>query len=195
MDPILSSNELLSLLLGYITNNMPMKALDLYNQVSSMLNANLYTILYSACSAKSNEKAIMLGKQPLSDMPPTFEDNLIVMGSAIHMLMKFGDVKQAEHLFSKLNKRDASCYEAIMNGYNIYGLPEKALDLFGQASSMLNPKLYSIMYSACAASFDEKAIKSGKRLLDEMPKMLNDNLIVMGSAIHNADEIWRSAAS
>jgi pentatricopeptide repeat protein len=132
MDSIMSSNNPSSLTLGYITNNMPMKALDLYNEASSMLNANLYAILYSACSAASNERAIMLGKQLLDRMPKIFEDDSIVMRSAIHMLMKFGEVHQAEDLFSHMKKRDAASYGVMMNGYNINSEPRKCLKLFDE---------------------------------------------------------------
>jgi pentatricopeptide repeat protein len=163
---------------------MPMKALDLYNEVSSMLNANLYAILYSACSEASNDRAIMLGKQLLTSMPKIFEDDSILMRSAIHMLMKFGEVQQAEGLFLRLKKRDAASYGVMMNGYNINGLPGKALDLFDRAASLLNANLYTIMYSTCAALSNDRVITLGKQLLNKMPKMLNDNLIVMGSAVH-----------
>jgi pentatricopeptide repeat protein len=169
---------------GYNINGLPDKALDLFEQASSMLNANLYIIMYSTCAALSDEKAIIFGKRLLDKMPEMFKDDLIVMGSAIHMLMKFGEVQEAEHLFSLLEKRDASSYGVMMNGYNINDLPEKALDLFEHASSMLNANLYTIMYSACAALSDDSAITFGKQLLDKMPKLLNDNPIVMGSAIH-----------
>jgi pentatricopeptide repeat protein len=183
---ILSCNQVSLYLysLGYITNNMPMKALDLYNEASSMLDANLYAILYSACAGLSNERAITLGKQLLDKMPKMFEDNLIVMGSAIHMLMKFGEVQEAERLFSQIKQPNAAGYGAIMNGYNINGLPEKALDLFDQVSSMLNVTLYIILYSTCAALSNDRAIMLGKQLLNKMSNMFEDNSIVMGSAIH-----------
>jgi pentatricopeptide repeat protein len=169
---------------GYNINGLPDKALDLFDQVSSMLNANLYTIMYSTCAGVCNERAITLGKELLRGMPHTFKNELIVMGSAIHMLMKFGEVQEAEHLFSQMGKQGPSTYGVMMNGYNINGLPDKALDLFDQASCMLNANLYTIMYSTCAALSDDRAITFGKGLLDKMPKMLNNNSIVMGSAIH-----------
>jgi pentatricopeptide repeat protein len=163
---------------------MPMKALGLYNEASSMLDTNLYAILYSACAGLSNERAITLGKQLLSSMPKIFEDDSIVMGSAIHMLMKFGEVREAERLFSQMKKPGATSYGVMMNGYNINGLPERAFDLFDRASSMLNANLYTIMYSTCATLSNETAITLGKQLLSSMPKIFEDDSIVMRSAIH-----------
>jgi pentatricopeptide repeat protein len=184
MHPIVSFNKPFSLTLGYITNNMPTKALDLYNEIPSKLDSNLYAIVYTACGATCNERSVTLGKQLLSDMSQIFKDDLIVMGSAIHMLLKFGDVEQAELLFLQMKKRDASSYGVMMNGYHLNGLPEKALDLFDAVSSMMNANLYTIMYSACATLSNDRATTLGEQLLEKMPTMFNDNLIVMGSAIH-----------
>jgi pentatricopeptide repeat protein len=169
---------------GYNINGLPEKALDLFDHVSSMLNPNLYTILYSTCTNLSNDRAITLGKQLLIDMPHVFNDDLIVIGSAIHMLMKFGEVQEAERLFSQMKKRDAASYGIMMNGYNINQSSEKALDLFEHVSSMLNPNLYTIMYSTCATLSNDRAITLGKQLLSSMPKVFQEDLIVMGSAIH-----------
>jgi pentatricopeptide repeat protein len=105
--------------LGYITNNMPIKALYLYNEASSILDANLYAILYSACAGLSNDRAIMVGKHLLDKMPMVFEDDLIVMGSVIHMLMKFSEVQEAEGSFSCLRKRDVANFGVMINGYKL----------------------------------------------------------------------------
>jgi pentatricopeptide repeat protein len=152
MDPIVSSNEPLSLPFGYIRNNMPMKALDLYNEVSSMLNANLYAILYSACAALCNERAIQLGKQLLEKMSTKLHDDLIVMGSAIHMLMKFGDVKEAEHLFSQMKKPEPSIFGVMMNGYNINSEVQKCLKLFEEVK-LQKIKLDERIYAALAGAY------------------------------------------
>jgi pentatricopeptide repeat protein len=140
--------------------------------------------VYSTCASLSNDRAITLGKQLLDKMPKMFEKDSIIMGSAIHMLMKFGEVREAERLFSLIKERDASSYGVMMNGYNLNGLPEKALGLFEQASSMLNASLHTIIYSTCAALSDDRAITLGKQLLSNMPKIFKDDLVVMGSAIH-----------
>jgi pentatricopeptide repeat protein len=132
-------------------NNMPMKALDLYNEASSMLDVNLYAILYSACGATSNDRAIMLGKQLLDKMPKTLNDNSIVMGSAIHMLMKFGEVQEAERLFSQIKKPDAASYGVMMNGYNINSEVQKCLKLFEDAKRQkikIDERIYTALIGA-----------------------------------------------
>jgi pentatricopeptide repeat protein len=67
------------------------------------------------------------------------------------MLMRFGEVQQAERHFSQMNKRDASCYEAIMNGYNINSEPQKCLKLFEEAKRQkikLDERIYASLVSA-----------------------------------------------
>jgi pentatricopeptide repeat protein len=140
--------------------------------------------MYSACATLSNERVITMGKQLLDEMPETLNNNLIVMGSAIHMLMRFGEVQEAERLFSQIEKPDAASFGVMTNGYNLNGLPEKALDLFDQVSSMPNAKLYIIMYSTCVTLSSDRAIKLGRQLLNGMAQVFEDDVIVMGSAIH-----------
>jgi hypothetical protein len=188
MSPIVSSDNPSSLHLGYITNNMPMKALDLYNEVSSMLNANLYAILYSACSEASNDRAIMLGKQLLTSMPKIFEDDSILMGSAMHMLMKFGEVQEAEHLFTSMKKRDASSYGVMMNGYNISNEPQKCLKLSEEAKRQkitLDGPMCVSLVGACSKI---GMISMSRNIVEQIPKYLLSSSRVQNSLI----DMWVS---
>jgi hypothetical protein len=97
-------------------NDLPAKALDLHDDVSSMMNTNLYSILFSACAALSNERAITFGKQLLEQMPQMLYGDLILTGSAINMLMKFGEVKEAERLFHTAKKKSVVLFGAMMQG-------------------------------------------------------------------------------
>jgi pentatricopeptide repeat protein len=172
------------MILGYVFNGMPEKVLHMFDRMTVQPNEVIATILFNACAKVADSHALKLGQIMLTQLPVAFFDNHIVMNSATDMLMRFGDVKEAERLFSHMKKRDAASYGVMMNGYNINGLPDRALDLFDQASSMLNANLYTIMYTACATLSDDRAVTFGKRLLNKMPKILNENMIVIGSAIH-----------
>jgi pentatricopeptide repeat protein len=136
---------------GYNLNGSSEKALDLFDEVSSILSANLYTIMYSTCATLSNERAITLGKQLLDKMPTKLHDDLAAMGSAIHMLMKFGEVQEAEHLFSCMKKRDASSYGVMMNGYNINSEVQKCLKLFEEIKLQkikVDERIYALLIGA-----------------------------------------------
>jgi pentatricopeptide repeat protein len=170
MNPIASSYNPSSLTVGYITNNMPMKALDLYNEASSMLDANMYAILYSACAGLSNDRAITLGKQLLNKMPKMLKDNLIVMGSAIHMLMKFGEMQEAEFLFSQIKQPNAASYGVMMNGYNINSEPRKCLKLFDEAKRQ-EIKLDDRIYASLVGAYSKIGmISMCRNIVEQIPK-------------------------
>ena len=76
-----------------------------------------------------------------------------VMNSAIHILMKFGDVAYAERLFSRMKRHDAYTYGVMLNGYGTHGKPLKCLMLFEQLKRHTithNEALYIAMISACS---------------------------------------------
>jgi pentatricopeptide repeat protein len=171
-------------MIGYVFNGMPEKVLQMFDGMPVQSNEVIATILFNACAKVIDPPAIELGKRVLNQLSAAVFEDQMLANSAIDMLMKFGEVKEAERLFSCMKKPDAASYGIMVNGYNINGLPEKALDLFDQVSSMLNAKLYTIMYSTCAALSDDRAIKLGKQVLHNMPKMFEVDSIVMGSAIH-----------
>jgi pentatricopeptide repeat protein len=177
-------SQQLSVILGYVFNGMPEKVLQMFDRMSVQPDEVIATLLFNACAKVTDPYSIGLGKGLLNQLSAAFFEDKILVNSAIDMLMKFGEVNEAERLFSCMKKPDTDSYGIMVNGYNINGFPEKALDLFGQASSALNTNMYTNIYSACAALSNERAITLGKQLLDKMPRMLNDNLIVMGSAIH-----------
>jgi pentatricopeptide repeat protein len=177
-------SQQLLLIVGYVFNGMPEKVLQMFDRMLVQPDEVIATILFNACAKVADPHAMKLGKIMLTQLPAAFFKNSILMNSATDMLMKFGEVQEAEHLFSRMKKRDAAAYGVMMNGYNINGLPEKALYLFEQATSTLNAKLYTIMYSTCAALSNDRAITLGKQLLNNMPQIFKEDLIVIGSAIH-----------
>ena len=183
-------------------NNLPEKALDLFNGISSKADGTLITIAFSACADLHNERALQLGRTLLSQLPSKFLNETILMNSAINMLMKFGDVAHAERLFHKLNKKSIVTYGAMMkgkdewsdplderctilrSGYVTNNLPEKALELFDDVSSEANAVLYTIVFSACADLSNERAVQSGKKYLEQTPSSLLNDALLVSSAIH-----------
>jgi pentatricopeptide repeat protein len=177
-------SQQLLFIVGYVFNGMPEKVLQMFDTMPVPPNEVITTILFNACAKVTDPHSRVLGKHVLNQLPAAFFEDHILANSAIDMLMKFGEVQEAERLFSRMKKPDPASYGIMVNGYNINCLPERAMDLFDQASSALNANMYINIYSTCAALSNERAIKLGKQLLHKMPKMLNDNLIVVGSAIH-----------
>ena len=75
-----------------------------------------HLILFNACAALSNERAKTLGQRVLKQMPDAFLKHQNLVNAAIDMLMKFGDVAQAEHLFKHLKNKTVVSYGALMQG-------------------------------------------------------------------------------
>ena len=115
--------------IGYVMHNQPEKALDLSETLPCQMDAVLYTIMYKACASLANDRATEMGKKLLVDMPRRYYDNAILLCSAAHMLMKFGDVAGAEELFSHVRQPSLAFFGVMMNGYNINHHPKKCLKL------------------------------------------------------------------
>ena len=95
---------------------MPEKALDLYEKMSIKSNEVTHLIVFNACAALANQRAKTLGNTLLKEMPHSFLENDHIVNSAIDMLMKFGEVAQAEKLFTPLKKKTLVSYGALMQG-------------------------------------------------------------------------------
>ncbi|CAF5081652.1 unnamed protein product, partial [Rotaria sp. Silwood1] len=134
-----------ALMKGYVENQMSEKALDLFEQIELNLNNVAYTIVFKACAELANDRAMKIGKTLLNKIPQNFRNDNIVLTSAMHMLMKFGDIKNAENVFQSIQKKDIITYGALMKGYVENQMSEKALDLFEQIELDLNNFAYTIV--------------------------------------------------
>ena len=99
-----------------MTNDMPDEVLNLFEEITIPLNEVVYLIVYNACAALSNERAKNLSKKLLKQMPTSFLKHDSLLTAALDMLMKFGDVSQAEHLFKQLKRKSVVSYGALMQG-------------------------------------------------------------------------------
>ena len=109
---------------------MSEKALDLFERMSPDPNNVIYIIIFNACAQLKNTRGISVGKKLLNEIFNKSETNNVVLSSAIYMLMSFGDVKSAEHLFEFIKKNDLATYNSMMKGYNLNNNPLKCLKLF-----------------------------------------------------------------
>ena len=92
------------------------KALDLFERIPLNSNDVIYAIVFNACAQLCDDRAKTIGKKLLNQMPKHFRNNNILLNSAIDMLMNFGDVKEAEHLFEWNKKKDIITFGAMLKG-------------------------------------------------------------------------------
>ncbi|CAF1159522.1 unnamed protein product [Adineta steineri] len=168
---------------GLISNNMSITVLDLFDEIKIQPNEATLALVFRACTRAINDRAMKTGRNILNQMPKTFLNDNILLTSAINMLMKFGDVQRAEDLFKIIKKKDIITYGAMMKGYVENSMSDKALDLFEQISLNLDSVIYTIIFNACAQLHNDRAIKIGKKLLDEMPNNYEKDNNINNSAI------------
>lgn len=61
-------------------------------------------------------------------------------------------------------------------------MPEKALDLFEKMHLQINSVIYIIVFNACAQMVNDRAIKIGKKILDNLPNNYYDDSVLLTSA-------------
>ncbi|CAF4267136.1 unnamed protein product, partial [Rotaria magnacalcarata] len=92
------------------------KALDLFEQIHLSLTNVIYAIVFNACAKLCNDRAMKIGKKLLDEIPENYRNDVVVLNSAMHMLMKFGDIQSAERIFRSNKKKDIITYNAIIKG-------------------------------------------------------------------------------
>ncbi|CAF4001813.1 unnamed protein product [Rotaria sp. Silwood1] len=97
---------------------MPEKVIELFEKISIEIDEVIIIMLFNACAKLCNSHAIQIGNNILKQLPSSFLHHQKLVNSAIDMLMKFGDVNQAEFLFKKIQNKTLVTYGAIMQGYS-----------------------------------------------------------------------------
>ncbi|CAF4165850.1 unnamed protein product, partial [Rotaria sp. Silwood2] len=167
-----------------ISNNMPEKVLDLLDEMTFKLDKFILAVLLNACGEVANDRGMKIGRKLLDDMLNNYQNDIVLLNSAIDMLMKFGDVQGAERIFDSIKKKDIVTYGAMMKGYIRNEMYEKSLDLFEQINFNVDDVTYIIVINACAQLANDRAIKIGKKLLHEMPNIHRNNNVLLTSAIN-----------
>ena len=170
---------------------MPEKALDLFEKVSTSSNEVLYIIGFSACAALSNTRAKTLGKKLLQQMPQLFLTNHIVMSSALHMLMTFGDVEDAERLFSRVKNPNMAISGVMMNGYNLNDEPHKCLELFHRIKDQNIAENEVIPLAAVCACSHIGLRSFSRKVIDAIPPQSLENRHLQNAVI----DMWVSGIS
>ncbi|CAF4050201.1 unnamed protein product [Rotaria magnacalcarata] len=116
---------------GYIKNNMPNKAIELFHQIKKP-DEIIIIFLFNAGAKLESTEALHLIKETLSQIPKSFFSNVRLVASALDALMKCGDILHAQSLFNKSKNKSLSMYGAMMKGYVKHNRPHEAIELFNQ---------------------------------------------------------------
>ena len=159
------------------------KALDLYEQMSVKPNNVIYTLTFRACAELASDRAIRIGETLLAQILQTSAPDNIVLSSAIHMLMKFGNTKQAEHLFQSIKDKDITTYASMMKVYNLNKQPLKTLQLLQTIKQQgLTPDV--VIFTLCIDACSQVGILTVcQELAAQIPSHLQGNPMICDALI------------
>ncbi|CAF1329288.1 unnamed protein product, partial [Adineta ricciae] len=162
---------------GYIKNEMPEKAIDLFKQITR-LDAVLVTLLFKACAQTPSKESLNFVKNIWKKYLNTSLLNPHAFSSLISALMKHSDVKSAENVFHQRSNKTLSMYGAMMKGYIDNEVPQKAIDLFRQVDNP-NEILILLLFNACAQLTSEQSLNLVKNVWEQSQRrsLLSDNLL------------------
>ena len=170
---------------------MPEKALALFETFPGQANDVLYTMVFSACAALNDENANQRGMKLLKQMSQSFRDGIVVISAAVHMLMKFGHVEDAERLFTHVKRPDMSLHGVMMAGYNMNDAPEKCLQLFYQLKKENLPVNEVTCLLAIGACSDIGLLPICSTAIDHIPLHLLQSRYLQNAQI----DMWVSVSS
>ena len=84
---------------------------------------NEYTlsILFKICSQLNDHQSFEFAKKIFEQMPNKYKNNTIIINSALHMFMQYGQILLAENIFEQMNK-DTITYGVMMSGNILFNL-------------------------------------------------------------------------
>ena len=100
------------------------------------------------------------------------------------MLMRFGDVREAESLYSRIVKSDIVVYGIMMNGYNINHEPRKCLKLLEQIHQQNMILDESTSVSLISAFSQIGFISACQRILHHIPRHFHKDPCLTGYLIN-----------
>ncbi|CAM4818090.1 unnamed protein product [Rotaria magnacalcarata] len=118
-------------------------------------------------------------------MPANFLSKIFKIQATINKtLMESKDIDNAMHLFSSITNKSNYMYTVMFKGLITNNVAEKGLDLFDEMKIEPDQFNLSTLFNACAVLNNNRAKKTGKKLLDEMPENYRNNNITSTSAIN-----------
>ncbi|CAF2139675.1 unnamed protein product [Rotaria magnacalcarata] len=176
---------------GLISNNMAEKVFDLLDEMEIKPDSFTLTILFNACAQVANDRAMKIGRKLLDEMPENYRNDVVVLTSAMHMLMKFGDIQSAERIFRSNKKKDIITYNALINGYNLNDESSKCFKILEEMSReaiVPNEITWNILIGACSQI---GMIHRCEYIIDRIPLDIQNNRLIQNSLI----DMWGKCGS
>ena len=115
---------------GYVKNNMPERAIDLFHKITDLDEVNVI-ILFNACAYVGTQDALRVAKRVAGQIPRSYYSNPLIPSTLLDVFTKCGDIPSAEIVFAKM-ARSSEDYGMLMNAFNEENSFNKTLKLFHQ---------------------------------------------------------------
>ncbi|CAM4958738.1 unnamed protein product [Rotaria socialis] len=166
---------------GYIKNNMPNKAIELFHQIKKPDEIIIIFLCNAGAKLESTE-ALHLIKEALSQIPKSFFSNVRLVASALDALMKCGDILHAQSLFNKSKNKSLSMYGAMMKGYVKHNRPHEAIALFNQIKDP-DEVIILLLFNAYAQIGSNEVLSLIKKKSLEIPQSFYSNDYLVASLL------------
>ncbi|CAF1012104.1 unnamed protein product [Adineta steineri] len=166
---------------GYITNNMPQKAIDIFFQIQNPSITNV-SLLFNACARIATEETLNLVKQVLSNLPDQYQNDKYILTTAFDAFIKSNDSLNAQKMFPKIPQNRLS-YGNLMSAFNKNNQPRKTLELYEQMKInkiQLDPPISVLLINACA---NIGIYSISKSISEQIPESHLNNIFINNALI------------
>ncbi|CAM4792274.1 unnamed protein product [Rotaria magnacalcarata] len=156
------------------------EALNLFDQNFKISTDSTIDMAIKACTISKDYKRGIRIQQRLSSQS---RNNSYIQAALLCFYLESKDIDNAMHLFSSITNKSNYMYTVMFKGLITNNVAEKVLDLFDEMKIEPDQFNLSTLFNACAVLNNNRAMKTGKKLLDEMPENYRNNNITSTSAI------------
>ncbi|CAM4803923.1 unnamed protein product [Rotaria magnacalcarata] len=174
------------------------EALNLFDQNFKISTDSTIDMAIKACTISKDYKRGIRIQQRLSAQS---RNNSYIQAALLCFYLKSKDIDNAMHLFSSITNKSNYMYTVMFKGLIINNVAEKILDLFDEMKIEPNQLTLTILFNASAVLNNNRPMKTGKKLLAEMPENYRNHNVISTSAIdmlmkfgdvESAETIFRS---
>ncbi|CAF3572979.1 unnamed protein product [Rotaria socialis] len=177
---------------SYIVNNLPVKALAVYDHLKQTNQVECDEVIYLVASNAAGKLGILSRARSIhndiiaSGIP--YEKNEKILNTLMDTYGKCGDLNSAREIFNKLKIKSKPSISSMINIYGINSQALEAVALFYETKNNLLGNIESILLSVLTACAHGGLIKEAQNIFDNIPnekrtiKMWNALVDVYGRA-------------
>ncbi|CAF2522263.1 unnamed protein product [Rotaria sp. Silwood2] len=177
---------------AYIVNNLPVKALAVYDHLKHTNQVGCDEVIYLVASNAAGKLGLLSRARSIHNdiisSGISYETNEKILNTLMDTYGKCGDLNSAREIFDKLKIKTKPSISSMINIYGINSHALEAVTLFYEAKNNLSGNIGSILLSVLTACAHGGLIKEAQKIFDDTPndkrtvKMWNALVDVYGRA-------------